>query len=218
MLTAARDSAQRDDLALVAMLGLLGRRIFEATGANIGDLGEEHGHRVLKARGKGDKTVLVPLPPAVNRALEQAIDGRAAGPILRTRVAHASALAPFFTAVSVTVEGGVPVTPTPGFQLVYKGLAIAQASDGHTYLYAANFRSGRVEAYDDTFTPVELPGGLFVDPRIPAGYAQFNVQELAGQLYVTYASRTPSCTTMSPGQVMGSWTCSPTTARSSGVW
>jgi len=101
---------------------------------------------------------------------------------------------------------------------VYKGLAIAQASDGHTYLYAANFRSGRVEAYDDTFTPVELPGGLFVDPRIPAGYAQFNVQELAGQLYVTYASRTPSCTTMSPGQVMGSWTCSPTTARSSGVW
>ncbi len=85
LLTAARDSAQRDDFALVAMLGLLGLRIFEATGANIADLGEEHGHRVLKVRGKGDKTVLVPLPPAVNRALERAIDGRAAGPILRTR-------------------------------------------------------------------------------------------------------------------------------------
>jgi len=85
MLTAARDSAQPDDFALVAMLGLLGLRIFEATGANIGDLGEEHGHRVLTVRGKGDKTVLVPLPPAVNRAVERAIDGRAAGPILRTR-------------------------------------------------------------------------------------------------------------------------------------
>jgi uncharacterized protein (TIGR03118 family) len=76
-----------------------------------------------------------------------------------------------------------------GANAVYKGLTIATASDGHTYLYAANFRSGRVEAYDDTFTPVELPGGLFVDPRIPAGYAPFNVQELAGRLYVTYAQQ-----------------------------
>ena len=54
-----------------------------------------------------------------------------------------------------------------GANAVYKGLAIAQASDGHTYLYAANFRSGRVEAYDNTFTPVELPGGLFVDTTDP---------------------------------------------------
>ncbi len=76
-----------------------------------------------------------------------------------------------------------------GANAVYKGLAIATASDGHTYLYAANFRSGRVEVYDDTFTPVELPGGLFVDRRIPAGYAPFNVQELAGRLFVTYAKQ-----------------------------
>jgi hypothetical protein len=39
---------------------------------NIGDLGEEHGHRVLKVRGKGGKTVLIPLPPAVARAVERA--------------------------------------------------------------------------------------------------------------------------------------------------
>lgn len=87
---------------------------------------------------------------------------------------------------------GATVTETAvrnGANAVYKGLAIATASDGHTYLYAANFRSGRVEAYDDTFTPVELPGGLFVDPRIPAGYAPFNVQELAGRLFVTYAKQ-----------------------------
>jgi uncharacterized protein (TIGR03118 family) len=76
-----------------------------------------------------------------------------------------------------------------GANAVYKGLAIAQASDGHTYLYATNFRSGRVEAYDGTFTPVELPGGLFVDPRLPAGYGPFGIQEIAGQLYVTYAKQ-----------------------------
>ena len=43
------------------MLGLLGLRIFEATGADIADLGEEHGHRVLRVCGKGSKVVLVPL-------------------------------------------------------------------------------------------------------------------------------------------------------------
>jgi uncharacterized protein (TIGR03118 family) len=94
--------------------------------------------------------------------------------------------------VGFTTAPPSTVTETPvknGANAVYKGLAIATASDKHTYLYAANFRSGRVEAYDNTFTPVELPGGLFVDPRIPAGYAPFNVQELAGQLYVTYAKQ-----------------------------
>jgi hypothetical protein len=48
----------------VAMLGLLGLRFFEATGANIADLGEEHGHRVLRVCGKGGKVVQIPLPPA----------------------------------------------------------------------------------------------------------------------------------------------------------
>jgi hypothetical protein len=46
------------------MLGLLGLRTFEATGADIADLGEEHGHRVLRVSGKGTTVVLVPLPPS----------------------------------------------------------------------------------------------------------------------------------------------------------
>jgi integrase/recombinase XerD len=82
LLTAARESANRYDFALVAMLGLLGLRIFEATGADIGDLGEEHGHRVLRVCGKGGKVVLVPLPPAVGRAIDRAVAGRTRGPIL----------------------------------------------------------------------------------------------------------------------------------------
>jgi site-specific recombinase XerD len=82
LLTAARDSSNTNDFALVAMLGLLGLRIFEATGANITDLGEEHGHRVLRVVGKGTKVVLVPLPPAVARAIDRAVGTRTAGPIL----------------------------------------------------------------------------------------------------------------------------------------
>jgi len=82
LLTAARQSPGPCDFALVAMLGLLGLRIFEATSANIADLGEEHGHRVLRVCGKGTKIVLIPLPPSVGRAIDQAIGHRTRGPIL----------------------------------------------------------------------------------------------------------------------------------------
>jgi len=82
MLTASRESASPYDFALVAMLGLLGLRIFEATSANIADLGEEHGHRVLRVCGKGTKVVLIPLPPAAGRAIDRAVGYRPSGPIL----------------------------------------------------------------------------------------------------------------------------------------
>jgi len=82
LLTTARRSSNPCDFALVAMLGLLGLRIFEAAGADIADLGEEHGHRVLRICGKGTKVVLIPLPPAVGRAIDRAIGGRSGGPIL----------------------------------------------------------------------------------------------------------------------------------------
>jgi integrase/recombinase XerD len=66
----------------VAILSLLGLRIFEATATDIADLGEEHGHRVLRVCGKGTKAVLVPLPPAVGRAIDRAVGARIRGPVL----------------------------------------------------------------------------------------------------------------------------------------
>ena len=79
LLSAARESPNPCDFALVAMLGLLGLRIFEATGSDIADLGEEHGHRVLRVCGEGTKVVLVPLPPAAGRAIDRAIGTARAG-------------------------------------------------------------------------------------------------------------------------------------------
>jgi site-specific recombinase XerD len=84
LITTARLSANPNDFALIALLGLLGLRIFETCAASISDLGEEHGHRVLRVRGKGGRVVLIPLPPAVARAIERAVDGRTEGPILRS--------------------------------------------------------------------------------------------------------------------------------------
>lgn len=86
MLAAARESANPNDFALVAMLGLLGLRVFEATEANVEALSEIRGHRVLRVHGKGDKVIQVPLPPAVGRAIERAADDRPSGPILRSRI------------------------------------------------------------------------------------------------------------------------------------
>lgn len=53
MLTTAKASSNDCDFALVAMLGL---RILEATGSNISDLGEEHGHRVLRVHGRATRS------------------------------------------------------------------------------------------------------------------------------------------------------------------
>jgi len=75
-----------------------------------------------------------------------------------------------------------------GANAVYKGLAVATVK-GKSFLYATNFRSGRVEAYDSTFTPVEMPGGLFVDPGLPAGYGPFGIAEIKGKLYVSFAQQ-----------------------------
>jgi len=70
---------------------------------------------------------------------------------------------------------------------VYKGLAIASTADG-TFLYAANFHAGQIDVFDSGFNLVHLSGS-FQDPKIPSGFAPFNIQELGGLLYVTYAKQ-----------------------------
>jgi uncharacterized protein (TIGR03118 family) len=77
---------------------------------------------------------------------------------------------------------------TPG--AIYKGLAIA-SKGSTTMLYAANFHAGTIDVFNDSFAPVTVPGG-FVDPNLPADFAPFNVQEIAGFLVVTYAQQDPN--------------------------
>ncbi|HKA56781.1 MAG TPA: TIGR03118 family protein [Candidatus Binatia bacterium] len=69
---------------------------------------------------------------------------------------------------------------------VYKGLAIGGTSHG-LFLYAANFHAGTIDVFDGQFNPALFPPGAFVDPNLPDGFAPFNIQNLDGHLYVTYA-------------------------------
>ncbi|GAA0744583.1 TIGR03118 family protein [Ideonella azotifigens] len=68
---------------------------------------------------------------------------------------------------------------------IYKG--IAQAATGTAnQLYATDFHNNRVDVYDKAFAPVTTSGG-FVDPALPKHYAPFGIQNINGNLYVSYA-------------------------------
>jgi uncharacterized protein (TIGR03118 family) len=70
---------------------------------------------------------------------------------------------------------------------IYKGLALGTNSTG-TFLFAANFNSGKIDVFDQLFNPAVLPAS-FTDSNIPAGFAPFNIKNLGGKLFVTYAKQ-----------------------------
>jgi len=69
---------------------------------------------------------------------------------------------------------------------IYKGLAIGRVGTAQ-YLYAANFKAGTVDVFDSAWAPAQLRVDQFVDPLLPSGYAPFNVQNINGDLIVTFA-------------------------------
>ena len=68
---------------------------------------------------------------------------------------------------------------------IYTGAAIGN-SGGNNFLYAANGKAGTVDVFDKNFQLTTLAGG-FTDPNLPTGLVPFNVQNVDGKLYVTYA-------------------------------
>src|SRR5262249_4037270 len=66
---------------------------------------------------------------------------------------------------------------------VYTGLAINRAQ---TRLYAANTSPpGRIDVFDSNWH--SLGSDAFRDPSLPTGLVPFNVQNIGGDIYVTYA-------------------------------
>ncbi len=77
---------------------------------------------------------------------------------------------------------------------LYTGLAVAD-NGGSTFLYAANFHSGQVEVYSQVFAPA----GSFTDSSLPADYAPYNITNIGGNLYVTYAQQDAARQSPVPG-------------------
>ena len=101
---------------------------------------------------------------------------------------------------------------------VYKG-ATSGEIDGKKYLYVTNFRSARVEVYDTTFKRVHLGDDAFrmdgdCDRDDHDGdhhdcdhdrddYAPFNIQNIGGSLFVTYAKQDAAKHDDMPGAGLG---------------
>ena len=83
------------------------------------------------------------------------------------------------------------------FGTVYTGLTIGTNSSGD-FLFAADFHDAEIDVFDASFHPASV-AGRFLDPSLPAGYAPFNVQNLGGFIYVTYALQDPTGTHDVPG-------------------
>jgi len=81
---------------------------------------------------------------------------------------------PSSTLIGVTSKGAV-----------YTGLAITSKTSGNS-LFAADSANNKIDIYNGTFSLI----GSFTDSTIPPGFAPFGIQDIAGQLYVSYASTT----------------------------
>jgi len=96
---------------------------------------------------------------------------------------------------TTSVEAAAGPTPQMGPpHSIYTGVAIGTLA-GTTYLYGANNATGGIDAYNPSFQLVSLGAGAFQAPAIAAGLAAFNVQNLNGDIWVTYALPGPGSDT-----------------------
>ena len=80
----------------------------------------------------------------------------------------------------ITVPAAAANTPS------YTGLAIGNGTIGGVsgaYIFAADQNSTHVDIYNPSWAKV----GSLTDPNLPSGFNAFNVQNIGGVLYVTYA-------------------------------
>jgi uncharacterized protein (TIGR03118 family) len=86
------------------------------------------------------------------------------------------------TVAVIRVNNSALTTPAS-----YKGLALVMNGTTAT-LAAANFHAGKVDVFDANYAAA-VPTTLFTDATMPAGFAPFNIAELGGKVYVTYAKQ-----------------------------
>ena len=84
---------------------------------------------------------------------------------------------------------------------IYKGCAIGMTNSG-ARLYVSNFATAQVEVYDGNFKPI-THSGAFVDSKLPAHYAPFGIQNVGGNIVVTFVQRDPGSRDENHGPGLG---------------
>ena len=102
--------------------------------------------------------------------------------------------------VETSPKGG-PGGKTPA-KAIFKGLAIATTPKAGPELFAADVANAKVDVFNKTFHFVKTPSE-FRDPKIPGGWTPFNVQNLGGKIYVTYAKQNKAKTDVVFGTGLG---------------
>ncbi len=85
---------------------------------------------------------------------------------------------------------------------VFKGLALSSHTKAGPELFAADVANATVDVFNRNFAPVATPAE-FKDPKLPAGYAPFGIQNLGGKIYVSYGKQNASKTDVVPGAGLG---------------
>jgi uncharacterized protein (TIGR03118 family) len=94
-----------------------------------------------------------------------------------------------FATLDGTISGWSSFDPTTALigvhsaGAVYTGLAITSKTSGNS-LFAADAANNKVDIYDESFNLT----GSFTDTGLPTGFAPFGIQDIAGKVYVTFAS------------------------------
>jgi uncharacterized protein (TIGR03118 family) len=136
-----------------------------------------------QATTKQGLTVSIPGDGTVTGQVFNSNAGAAFGGDLFMFVSEDGTISGWRSALGTTAETLVAGSPAN----VYKGVAFGTIG-GSSYLYGANFRTGAIDVEMGSAAAPSL-SGTFTDPNLPSGYAPFNVQNLGGTLYVTYAQQ-----------------------------
>ncbi|HUB80862.1 MAG TPA: TIGR03118 family protein [Bryobacteraceae bacterium] len=89
---------------------------------------------------------------------------------------------------SVNPSAAIVTVDNSAANSVFKGCAIGGTSTAPV-LYVTDFHNGVVDMFDANYKPISPAAGAFADSAIPAGFAPFNIMNLGGNLYVTYAKQ-----------------------------
>jgi uncharacterized protein (TIGR03118 family) len=84
---------------------------------------------------------------------------------------------------------------------IYKGCALATTVNGPR-LFVTNFATGRVEIYDGNFNQ-RVNEEAFEDPNLPPHYTPFGIQNVGGNIVVTFAQRSPGSEDENHGPGLG---------------